>query len=163
MNYTPELKRVTLWVRDLERSIAFYRDVIGLAVLEQKDLQGPAIASLVGYETGRMRIAHLGTPGTSGGWVGLYELTETVPPLETVPAPPRQRVAHGQVTVVFESTEIEAAIRRLKQAACRLLREPSEYVIPARGDRPAIRLLEVLVFDPDDVLVSIMGSSPPVE
>ena len=58
------VKRVTLWVRDLERSLAVYRDALGLQVLEQKDLEGPAIAALVGLRL-RSSFAHRPCPGTA--------------------------------------------------------------------------------------------------
>ena len=138
--------------------MAFYRDVIGLSVLEQKELTGPAIAGLVGFEDGRLRIAHLGQPGSSHGWVGLYELSGTRPPIQELAPPPRERVALGQTVIVFESADIEAVRRRLLETKCTLLKEPSQYVRPARDGVPGARLIEILVFDPDDVLVSIMGA-----
>jgi lactoylglutathione lyase len=158
MSQIPVLKRVTLWVRNLDRSIAFYRDVIGLEILEQKDLRGPGIAGLVGYEDGRLRIVHLGTPGSTSGWVGLYELTEARPAVESVPpAPQAHRVSYGQATAVFESNEIDAVVARLRASGAPLLKEPSEYPIPPRGGSPGGTLVEVIVFDPDGVLVSVMG------
>lgn len=66
----PPLKRVTLWVRNLERSLALYRDLLGLEVLEEKQLQGAAIAKMVGLEEASLRIVHLGRPGESFGWIG---------------------------------------------------------------------------------------------
>ncbi len=154
------IKRTTLWVRNLDRSLAFYRDVIGLAVLEQKELAGPAIAGLVGFADGRLRIAHLGLPGSSHGWVGLYELSATNPPMQELAPPPRERVALGQAVIVFESADIDAVRRRVLEANCRLLKEPSQYVRPPRDGVPGARLTEIIVFDPDDVLVSVMGSKP---
>ena len=154
------IKRTTVWVRDLERSLAFYRDVIGLAVLEQKELAGPAIAGLVGFEDGRLRIAHLGVPGSTHGWVGLYELSATKPQVAELAPPPRERVALGQAVIVFESADIDAVRRRVLEAKCRLLKEPSEYIRPPREGVPGLRVIELIVFDPDDVLVSVMGSQP---
>jgi catechol 2,3-dioxygenase-like lactoylglutathione lyase family enzyme len=154
------IKRTTLWVRNLERSLAFYRDIIGLAVLEQKELAGPAIAGLVGFEDGRMRIAHLGLPGSTHGWVGLYEISGTRPPAQELAPPPRERIALGQTVIVFETADIDTVRRRLLEAKCRLLKEPGQYVRPARDGVPGARLIEIIVFDPDDVLVSIMGSKP---
>lgn len=157
MSSIPPLKRVTLWVRNLERSIAFYRDVIGLELLEQKDLRGPGVAGLVGYEDGRIRIAHLGIPGSSGGWVGLYELTEARPAVGSVSPPEPHRVSYGQATLVFESQDIESVVDRLRSAGAPLLKEPSEYPIPSRDGGPAGILVEAIAFDPDHALVSIMG------
>ncbi len=160
MSSIPALKRLTVWVRDIERSLWFYRDVIGLQVLERKDLSGPAIASLVGYEDGRMRIAHLGTPGSTVGWIGLYELSGAMPPISSLAPPPRERVAYGQATAVFESADVAGVLSRLRDGCCELLKEPSIYRLPAEGASRAVELLEVITFDPDGVLVSVMGVVP---
>lgn len=156
----PELKRTTIWVRDIERSIDFYCQVIGLEVLERKDLSGPAIAGLVGFRDGRLRIAHLGRPGSRAGWIGLYELTEADQPVESLPSPPVDRVACGQATVVFESEEIETIVQRLHDSGCRMLKPPSRYPLRVPGAAVPVTLVEAIVFDPDGVLVSVMGVVP---
>jgi catechol 2,3-dioxygenase-like lactoylglutathione lyase family enzyme len=158
MSNIPELKRATIWVRDIERSIDFYSQVIGLDVLERKDLSGPAIAGIVGFRDGRLRIAHLGRPGSRAGWIGLYELTEADPPVESLPPPPADRIAHGQATVVFECEEIEAVVQRLRDSGCRMLRPPSRYPLRVPGASVPVILVEAIVFDPDGVLVSVMGT-----
>ena len=100
----PPLKRVTLWVRNLERSLALYRDVLGLEVLEEKQLQGAAIASMVGLEEASLRIVHLGRAGEPLGWIGLYEIRDTAPRPMGETGSPRQFPLYGQATLVFETT-----------------------------------------------------------
>lgn len=153
----PELKRATIWVRNLERSIDFYSQVIGLEILERKELSGPAIAGIIGFRDGRLRIAHLGRPGSRAGWIGLYELTAADPPVESLPAPPADRIAYGQVAVVFESDDIEAVTQRLSDSGCRLLKPPSRYPLRMPGAAVPVTLIEAIAFDPDGVMVSVMG------
>jgi catechol 2,3-dioxygenase-like lactoylglutathione lyase family enzyme len=160
MSSIPLLKRTTIWVRDIERSTDFYGQVIGLEVLERKDLSGPAIASLVGFRDGRLRIAHLGRPGSPGGWIGLYELTEADPPVQSLPPPPPDRVAYGQATVVFESDEIETVLQRMHDSGCRMLKPPSRYPLRVPGATAPVTLVEAIAYDPDGVLVSVMGVVP---
>lgn len=156
----PELKRATIWVRDLERSIGFYTHVIGLEVIERKELSGPAIAGIIGFLDGRLRIAHLGRPGSRAGWIGLYELTAADPPVESLPPPPAGRVAYGQATVVFESDDIEAVTQRLSDSGCRMLKPPSRYPLRMPGTTAPVTLVEAIAFDPDGVMVSVMGIVP---
>lgn len=40
------LKRLTLWVRDAEASLALYRDLLGLEVIEDTLLEGVAVTNL---------------------------------------------------------------------------------------------------------------------
>jgi catechol 2,3-dioxygenase-like lactoylglutathione lyase family enzyme len=157
MTSIPELKRATIWVRNLERSIDFYSQVIGLEILERKELSGPAIAGIIGFRDGRLRIAHLGRPGSRAGWIGLYELTAADPPVESLPSPPVDRVAYGQAAVVFESDEIEAVTQRLSDSGCRLLKPPSRYPLRMPGAAVPVTLIEAIAFDPDGVMVSVMG------
>lgn len=157
----PVLRRTTIWVRDLERSLRFYCEVVGLEVLERKELAGPDIAGLVGYEDGRLRIAHLGAIGAREGLVGLYELTRATPNVDALPSPPAARIASGQTALVFECADVDAVLERVRTLGFRLMREPGRYVVPPRDGAPARHLVEALVFDPDEVVVSLMGVRPP--
>ena len=44
-------------VKDLEKAVAFYRDVIGLEVMERLDRTGPELDQVVGYENSRLLLA----------------------------------------------------------------------------------------------------------
>lgn len=159
---TGPVKRVTLWVRDAERSLAVYRDALGLGVIEDKRLEGAAIARMVGLEWARLRIVHLAPAGATHGWVGLYEIRDARPvALEALPAPtgfPR----YGQAVVVLDTTAMREVLPRLR--ACpdvRFVTEPTEYVKSTPGDAtPPGRYSEAIFFDPDGIPVSLIGYEP---
>ena len=71
------VKRVTLWVRDVEASLRVYRDALGLAVIEDKLVAGASIARMVGLTQASLRIVHLAAPGMDHGWIGLYAISDT--------------------------------------------------------------------------------------
>jgi catechol 2,3-dioxygenase-like lactoylglutathione lyase family enzyme len=151
----PPLKRVTLWVRNLERSLALYRDVLGLEVLEEKQLQGAAIASMVGLEEASLRIVHLGRAGEPLGWIGLYEIRDTAPRPMGETGSPRQFPLYGQATLVFETTgvtEISARLAALEGVT--IMAGPTAY---ARVDGT---FQELIFLDPDGIPVSLMGFTP---
>jgi catechol 2,3-dioxygenase-like lactoylglutathione lyase family enzyme len=156
------LKRVTLWVRDIDASLAVYRDALGLAVLEDKQLSGPQIARMVGLEQADLRIVHLGPEGATQGWVGLYAITDTAPrPMAALPAPggfPR----YGQATLVFTTGQMAEVIARLRALpGLRFVTEPTEYVKTTPGDTtPPGRYSEAIFFDPDGIPVSVIGYAP---
>lgn len=50
-------------VRDLEAMTAFYRDVLGLAVQWELDLEGEYISQVVGFPGAHVRLAYLGKEG----------------------------------------------------------------------------------------------------
>ena len=52
-----------LTVSDLDRSIAFYRDVLGFQVSEKTTLEGAQIETLVGVPGAQIQIVHVQAPG----------------------------------------------------------------------------------------------------
>src|SRR5262245_39712400 len=50
-------------VSDLERSLVFYRDVLGCEVLATQEKEGGYLAAIVGYPDAHVRMAHLRVPG----------------------------------------------------------------------------------------------------
>jgi catechol 2,3-dioxygenase-like lactoylglutathione lyase family enzyme len=151
------VKRVTLWVRDAEASLALYRDLLGLAVIEDKLLEGPAVAGLLGLEAGRLRIVHLASGGSAQGWIGLYELTGARPAPPELAAPDARRFSYGQAVVVFETREIESLLAKLERGGHPLMMRPIDYLKPAGdGPTPAGRYREVVFLDPDGVPVSLI-------
>ena len=47
MNLTSPLKRMTIFNRDMEASLALYRDILGFTVIEDKLISGPGNGSAV--------------------------------------------------------------------------------------------------------------------
>ncbi len=50
-------------VSDLDRSVAFYRDLLGCEVLATQEKEGGYLAAIVGYPDAHVRMAHLRLPG----------------------------------------------------------------------------------------------------
>ncbi len=158
MSTAGPVKRVTLWVRDAEKSLRVYRDALGLAVLEDKELAGSAIGRMVGLDEASLRIVHLGYPGSTHGWVGLYEIRHSKPrQVSSLPAPggfPR----YGQATVVITTDRMQEVVGKLRDLKVVFLTEPTEYIKTTPGDAtPSGRYSEAIFFDPDDIPVSLIG------
>ncbi len=50
-------------VSDLDRSLDFYRDLLGCEVIATQEKQGGYLAAIVGYPDAHVRMAHLRLPG----------------------------------------------------------------------------------------------------
>jgi len=59
----PAAHHVGITVRDLDRAIPFYRDVLGLGVLDRFSVSGPEFAAAVGVEDATGSFAHLDADG----------------------------------------------------------------------------------------------------
>lgn len=161
MSRTGPVKRVTIWVRDLERSLALYRDLLGLEIIEDKTLSGPAIARMVGFEDCRMRMVHLAPAGADYGWIGLYALLDATPKPDSLAPPRKDRIMQGQTAIVLQTNAIDALAHDLEEQGYEFLLRPQGYVKPTDSPKmPAGRYTEMIFFDPDDVPVSIMGYEP---
>ena len=58
-------------VSDLDRSVAFYRDVIGCEVMATQEKEGGYLAEIVGYPEAHVKMAHL--RGPDGHVIELFE------------------------------------------------------------------------------------------
>jgi catechol 2,3-dioxygenase-like lactoylglutathione lyase family enzyme len=66
-------------VSDLDRSVAFYRDLLGCEVLAEQEKEGGYLAAIVGYPDAHVRMAHLRVPGAEH----VIELFEYLTPAGT--------------------------------------------------------------------------------
>jgi catechol 2,3-dioxygenase-like lactoylglutathione lyase family enzyme len=60
---TTTLHHTGYTVSDLDRSVAFYCDLLGCALIATQEKQGGYLAAIVGYPDAHVRMAHLRLPG----------------------------------------------------------------------------------------------------
>ena len=116
------IEHTALSVQDLERSLAFYRDLLGMEV--QRIIEsGPemGLGDIVGIPGCSARIAHL----KSGTFMlELFEYTD--PRGRAIPAG-RTQADHGFSHIGFTSTDARADYGVLKNAGVEFLGDPVEY------------------------------------
>lgn len=156
-----QFERFTLFCRDLDASLRFYRDALGLVVVEEKTLEGAMAGGLLQLPACRMRIALLAPDADAAVIVGLFEISQT--PLETL-NPPRGKPAHGQSALVLSTDRFDALHDALSAAGYRFLTPPLAYPKRTASERsPAGLYREMIVYDPDNVPVSILQIDPLAE
>ena len=77
MTGTSRLHHTGYTVSDLDRSVAFYRDLLGCEVIATQEKEGGYLAAIVGYPDAHVRMAHLRAPGGEH----VLELFQYVAPL----------------------------------------------------------------------------------
>jgi catechol 2,3-dioxygenase-like lactoylglutathione lyase family enzyme len=95
-------------VDDLDRSLAFYRDLLGMQVVAQQEKAGGYLAAIVGYSDAHVRMAHL----RLGGDEHVLELFEYLAPKGRA-APPLQPCDTGTPHLCFAVDDLEALYARL--------------------------------------------------
>ncbi|MEQ8735711.1 MAG: VOC family protein [Rhodospirillaceae bacterium] len=143
------LKRTTILVNDCERSIAFYRDVIGMTAYYNQTMSvgGKVIpAGPPGAEV------HLGImEGNRPDIAKLGILEWTNPRLPKNPGfADRTRLGIGDVVFVCETPDMDPLIERLKNSSdCRIHCPPHEWSVPTADGAGQIEMTTLSFFDPD--------------
>lgn len=150
--------RYTIFCRDMDASLAFYRDTLGLVIVEEKTLSGPMAGGLLQLPACTMRIALLAADSDGPVIVGLFEISDT--PLQQL-QPPLGQPAHGQSALVLVTDRFDALHAALVQGGYRFLTPPLAYPKPSASARsPAGLYREMIVYDPDNIPVSLMQIDP---
>ena len=107
-------------VSDIERSVAFYRDVLGMRLLRRQPGTADYLASITGFPGVRLEVALLQPEG--GG--SLLELLQYVS--HPAPATPRETNRPGNAHLCFQVEDIHAACAHLRRHGVTLMSEPAE-------------------------------------
>lgn len=138
-------QRANFVVRDIERSLALYRDVLGFEVAFIKDSPDDSYSYPV-FEIDRsvaLRFAVLNTADQ----VRVMALTEVPAELDAVPHPRRS-------AIVLEVGDVDAVIDGARAAGCHVYDEEELHTHDGRVGR------EVGIVDVDDNLVVIYNIPP---
>lgn len=113
-----------LHVSDLDRSIAFYRDVLGLELVHVQDQDNPYTRNLVGYPDARLRVAQLAVPGARPGISSHdVELVQYLEPRGTRQDPARYHP--GSAHLAFVVGDLRAEYERMVAAGVRFVSPPN--------------------------------------
>jgi catechol 2,3-dioxygenase-like lactoylglutathione lyase family enzyme len=146
-----DVRRVTLVVRDIERSLPLYRDALGLTVVyDQKIGAGKAADGTSTPAT--IRLVLLRANDDFVGLIGLMQrLNETAPP----PPDPPTKARAGQSIVVINVKDLETRFARIEQVPGVKISSaptPIEYPGPNGGTIP---VLFSAIWDPDGFFVEL--------
>ena len=98
-------------VSDLDRSLGFYRDLLGMEVLATQEKEGGYLAAIVGYPDAHVRMAHLRVPESDH----VLELFEYLAPAGAAPERLEPRDV-GTAHLCFLVNDLQATYERLRAA-----------------------------------------------
>jgi catechol 2,3-dioxygenase-like lactoylglutathione lyase family enzyme len=146
-----DVRRTTLLVRDIDRSLPLYRDALGLKVVYDELIGGGTSADGT-PKPPTIRLVLLRANDTFIGALGLMQrLNVTHPPVK-----PLVRPQAGEVILVVNAKDLEtrfAAIRATPGVTVATAPEPVEY--PAPGGQGTIPVLFSAIYDPDGYFIEI--------
>jgi catechol 2,3-dioxygenase-like lactoylglutathione lyase family enzyme len=134
-------------VADVERAVAFWRDVMGFAVSDLSAREGAWLGAVVGVPEARCRIAHLHGHGTH-----LEFIQYLMPVGADVTGPPNRP---GTAHVAFVVSDIETLERRMLEAGA-----SEQGRITRCTSGPAAGCLAVYLRDPNGIIVELVELPP---
>lgn len=147
-----DLRRTTLIVRDMEASLAFYRDALGMTVQYDQRLTSPRLQRAGGDGVNASRLVLLRANDSFIGMLGLWQFdTGPEAPAVTEPA-----FGAGEIVLLFNATDLEA---RFPAAAAvpgvRVIGPPTPRTYPGQDGGPPIEVMVSMLTDPDGHIVEL--------
>ena len=137
------LHHSTIVVRDLEESLRFYRDILGLRIVVDQEMQGHEINKILGMADVKLRVVLLQIDEQETGLIGL--LCFNGPYKQQEIRQPSELFHHA---IVLITDDIDGVYNRLREAGEKPISEPVTVAIEGVGS--------VKIFtcrDPNGVLV----------
>lgn len=147
-----DLRRTTLIVRDMEASLAFYRDALGMTVQYDQQLTSPRLERAGGDGVNRSRLVLLKANDSFIGMLGLWQF-------ETGPAqqPPAQPAfAPGEIVLLFNATDLETRYQAtIAVPGVHEMSPPTPRSYPGQDGAPPIQVIVSMLSDPDGHIVEL--------
>jgi len=150
------LIRAAVFVTDLDRSVAFYKDVLGY---EEEFFSGglddPVVNELLGMpNTSHTRATILKQSGPAFGMLGLFEVSGPAPPALDASG---RGCRTGQVCMVFYCTDLDEVCAKLAAHGAEVISAPKVLNIK---DRPGQANREMTFLGPDGEMLNFIERDP---
>jgi catechol 2,3-dioxygenase-like lactoylglutathione lyase family enzyme len=148
-----DVRRTTLIVRDVDRSLAFYRDALGLKLVYDQVIVRPGRAEDPPGTERSMRLALLRANDSFVGVVGLLEYTSP-----RLPDPPlvQARPGIGEVILVINARDLDQRFERVRATpGVHVASEPQLTQYPSPDGKGTIPVRVSAVWDPDGYFIEL--------
>lgn len=147
-----DVRRTTLVVRDIERSLPFWRDALGLTVVYDQVIERPLDPE---KPEGARRSLRLVLMRANDTFIGAIGLLEYVSPRRPERVPGEDRPIVGDFIMVVNATDLDTRWDSVRSVpGVKVLSEPSLVEYPAPGGG-VIPVMVSMVRDPDGYFVEL--------
>ncbi|MEO1575188.1 MAG: VOC family protein [Pseudomonadota bacterium] len=148
-----DLRRTTLVVRDIDNSLEFYRDALGMQVIYDKLIRTPRDAESDETADRSLRLVFL---RANDDYIGIIGLLQYRKPKKTPAHQGLEPFTPGSSVLLFNSKDVAAAFERARNVnGVRVLSEPSETNYPAYDGKGTIRVMVSVLTDPDGFVIEL--------
>jgi catechol 2,3-dioxygenase-like lactoylglutathione lyase family enzyme len=148
-----DLRRTTLVVRDIDNSLRFYRDALGMRVVYDNLIRTPRTAT---DDTSAERSLRLVFVQANDDYVGIIGLLEYRKPLKLPPQKLPDAFSIGTNVLLFNTLELDAAFARAKAVpGVMVIEAPVQTSYPGYNGGPPIPVMVSTLRDPDGFTVEL--------
>ena len=121
------VSRVTLFCRDIEKSLALYRDILSFEEIENKSIQSKEFNELMNIsdENCFVRISYLQSERSDHGLIALFEINSSK--LDKNQSIQNKSIQYGQSVIVLSTRDHQKIYQELKKKDYTFLVKPTEY------------------------------------
>ena len=144
---TIRLDHLAVTVSDMDRSLHFYQDLLGMTQVASHDLEGETISRMAGKANVRLKVVRLVCPETPNIQIDLQQYLE-----------PKGKMSDSQLGDVANShfcvevENIQKSYKDLKAAGVEFVSDPVEFDLAEEG-----KIGCVFFKDPDGYVLELVG------
>ena len=148
-----DLRRTTLIVREIDASLAFYRDALGMEVIYDNAIRTPRSATSDAEAQRASRLVFLRANDDFVGIIGLLQYTKPVRPAHDQGDEP---FSTGSIVLLFNTRDLDATFAKARQVrGVRVMYEPSRREYPSYDGEGVIPVMVSVLIDPDGFVIEL--------
>jgi len=148
-----DLRRTTLIVRDIDASLAFYRDALGMKVIYDNAIRTPRNAATDEDAERASRLVFLRANDNFVGIIGLLQYTKPVRPAHHQGDEP---FSTGSIVLLFNARDLESTFAKARNVrGVRVLYEPGRREYPSYDGKGTIPVMVSVLSDPDGFIIEL--------
>ncbi len=148
-----DLRRTTLIVRDIDNSLKFYRDALGLKVIYDNAIRVPRDAASDAEAERASRLVFL---RANDDYIGIIGLLQYVKPEKPALIQGLEPFTPGSSVLLFNAQDLETVFAKARQVrGVRVLAEPRPTTYPSYDGSGTISVLVSVLTDPDGFTIEL--------
>ncbi len=148
-----DLRRTTLVVRNIDASLAFYRDALGMEVIYDNAIRTPRSAQSDEEAVRASRLVFLRANDDYIGIIGLLQYTKPVRPAYSQGDEP---FSTGSIIMVFNADDLDTTFDKARRVrGVRVLYEPGRREYPSYDGKGVIPVMVSVLTDPDGFVIEL--------
>jgi len=148
-----DLRRTTLIVRNIDASLKFYRDALGMQVIYDNAIRTPRTAASDAEADRASRLVFLRANDDFVGIIGLLQYTKPVRPAHNQGDEP---FSTGSIVLLFNANDLDATFAKAKSVqGVRVLSKPVRREYPSYDGTGTIAVMVSVLTDPDGFVIEL--------